>query len=76
MLNDLMEGEWTQEGHGEWTQGAPETPWKTLEESAAILRVIFPNYPRLDPCKPYDGKGQLTAAPQTVVNFRPALGNL
>ena len=48
--------DWTQGTHGEWTQSAPETKWKTLEESAAILKAIFPNYPRLDPCKPYDGQ--------------------
>jgi len=40
--------DWTQGNHGEWTQSAPETKWKTLEESAAILKAIFPNYSRLD----------------------------
>jgi len=50
--------DWTQGIHGEWTQSVPETKWKTLEESAAILKVIFPNYPRLDPGKPYDGQGR------------------
>ena len=50
--------DWTQGAHGQWTQSAPETKWKTLEESAAILKVIFPNYPRLDPGKPYDGQGR------------------
>ena len=54
MLNNHIEGEWTQEAHGEWTHGTPETKWKTLEESAAILKAIFPNYPLLDPCKPYE----------------------
>jgi hypothetical protein len=48
--------DWTQSAQGDWTQSAPETRWKTLEESAAILKAIFPNYPRLDPRKPYDGK--------------------
>jgi hypothetical protein len=56
MLNNHIEGEWTQGADGEWRQGAPETRWRTLEESAAILKAIFPNYPRLDPRKPYDGK--------------------
>jgi len=50
--------DWTQGTQGEWTQSAPETKWKTVEESAAILKAIFPNYPRLDPCKPYDGQGR------------------
>jgi hypothetical protein len=58
MLNNHVEGEWTQGTDGEWTQGVPETRWKTLEQSAAILKAIFPNYPSLAPCKPYDGKGE------------------
>jgi hypothetical protein len=54
MPNDQMEGKWTQGTQGEWTQGAPKTGWKTVEESAAILKAIFPNYPSLAPNKPYD----------------------
>lgn len=50
--------DWTQSAQGNWTQSAPETEWKTLEESAAILKAIFPDYPLLDPRKPYDGKGE------------------
>jgi hypothetical protein len=50
--------DWTQGIHGQWTQSAPETKWKTLEESAALLKVIFPDYPRLDAGKPYDGQGR------------------
>ena len=50
--------DWTQSAQGNWTQNAPGTKWKTLEESAAILKAVFPNYPRLDPCKPYDGQGE------------------
>jgi len=50
--------DWKQSAQGNWTQRAPETKWKTLEQSAAILKTIFPNYPRLDPCKPYDGKDE------------------
>jgi hypothetical protein len=45
MLNNHTEGYWTQSAEGEWTQGAPETRWTTLEESAAILKVIIPDYP-------------------------------
>jgi hypothetical protein len=41
----------------EWRQRSPETRWKTLEQSAAILQAIFPNYPNLDPCNRYDGRG-------------------
>ena len=52
--------DWTQGTHGEWTQSAPETKWKTLEESAAILKAIFPNYPQLGPYRSYDGQGQST----------------
>jgi len=26
--------------------------WYSLEESAALLRTIFPNYPELQPCNP------------------------
>lgn len=58
MLNDHTEIEWIQAAHGEWTQGTPETGWKTVEQSAAILKAIFPNYPSLDPRKPYDRKGE------------------
>jgi hypothetical protein len=54
MSNDQMEDKWTQGAQGEWTQGVPKTGWKTLEESAAILKAIFPNYPSLAPYKPYD----------------------
>jgi hypothetical protein len=43
---------------GNGTRGDPETKWKTVEESAAILKAIFPNYPGPDPRKPYDGKGE------------------
>ena len=50
--------DWKQSAQGNWTQSTPEAKWKTAEESAAILKAIFPNYPRLDPCKPYDGKGE------------------
>ena len=50
--------DWKQSAQGNWTQSAPETKWKTLEESAAILKAIFPNYPRLDPCRPYDGQAR------------------
>jgi hypothetical protein len=56
MLTKRRECEWTQATDGEWTQGVPKTRWKTLEESTAILKAIFPNYPSLEPCKPYDGK--------------------
>ena len=49
MLTNHMKGEWTQGAHGEWAQGAPETRWKTLKESAAILKAIFPDYPSLAP---------------------------
>ncbi len=49
---------WTQSPQGNWTQSAPETEWKTLEESAAILKAIFPNYPSLNPHKPHDGTGK------------------
>jgi len=53
--------DWTQGTHGEWTQSAPETKWKTLEESAAILKAIFPNYPQLGRSyRSYDGQGQST----------------
>lgn len=38
MLNNNTEGEWTQDA---------ENRWKTVEESAAILKAIFPNYPSL-----------------------------
>ena len=56
MLNNHIEGEWTQGADGEWRQDAPETRWRTLEESAAILKAIFPNYPSLDPSVPHDGE--------------------
>jgi hypothetical protein len=54
--------DWTQSAKGNWTQDAPETKWTNLEESAAILKAIFPNYPLLNPCKPYDGKVVLTSS--------------
>ena len=41
--------DWTQSAQGNWTHCTPETKWKTLEESAALLKAIFPNHPRLDP---------------------------
>jgi len=58
MQTNEIEGRGTQTTHGEWARGASEAGWKTVEESAAILKAIFPNYPDLDACERYDSTGQ------------------